>query len=155
MKLCCKYRVVVLPLLTLFTYSTGMDPMRRLLFKNSVSTPAKIADISPYRLLWLKSTTDPTPYITGLVWSGSGGTLPEKEFRWRSREEREGREKREKGMGPLNPFTLKSRYTNSDRESSPSRRGPHSEFSESDRYRRDDGTDRGRVPFNWLDFKSR
>lgn len=102
MKLCCKYRVVVLPLLTLFTYSAGTDPVNRLLFKNRVSTPAKISDISPVRLLWLKSTTDPAPYITGLVRSDGDGTSPEREFRWRRREEREEREKREKGMGPLN-----------------------------------------------------
>ena len=145
----------MLPLLTLFTYSAGTGPVKRLLFRNSVSAPAKIAGISPVRLLWLKSTTDPAPNITGIMESDDGGgTTPEKEFRWRRREEREGCEKREKGMGPLNRFTLKSRYTNSDRESSPLRRGPHSEFSESDRYRIDDGN-AGRVPFNLLDFKSR
>lgn len=73
---------MVLPLLTLFTYSAGTGPVNRLLFKNSVSTPAKIADISPVRLLWLKSMTDPAPYTAAVVGSGGGGgTSPERKFR--------------------------------------------------------------------------
>jgi hypothetical protein len=104
----------VLPPYTFFTYSSGTLPVRRLLFKNSVSTAARTGDNSPVRRLWLKSTIDPSPYIKDDD-GNDDGTPPDKLFRCKNNEERGGL-KREEGMGPLNWFMLKSRNSNSDND---------------------------------------
>ncbi|KAL0311285.1 UNVERIFIED_CONTAM: hypothetical protein Sangu_2423200 [Sesamum angustifolium] len=58
----------------------GTPPVRRLLFRNSVSAPISAVVSSPVRKLWLRSTVEPTA-------GGHGrdcGTPPDKLFRWRS-----------------------------------------------------------------------
>nr|GMD73647.1 hypothetical protein DY000_00020404 [Ipomoea batatas] len=93
-----------------------------------LSAPASAAGISPVRELWLRSSTDPGPY--GIKGEWGLWTPPEKLFRWRKTDAREGR-KRLGGMGPPKRFMLRSRYTKSESDSSPLS-GPHIWFTETD-----------------------
>lgn len=114
-------------------YSHGTIPIRRLLFKNKLSTPAKTGDNSPVKKLWLKSTIDPPPYDADVVGSpiNFDGTRPDKLFRCKNIDDSVGLNS-SAGMGPLNWFMLKSRYTNSESSANPLS-GPRIELRETDR----------------------
>lgn len=60
------------------------------------------------------------------------GRPPDKLFRCKNSEVREGFKKSEDGMGPLNWFMLTSRYANSDSDSR-ALSGPHIQFSDTDK----------------------
>lgn len=112
-------------------YASGTLPVSRLLFKNRLSTPAKIGVNSPVKELWLRSTIDPPLYNDDSEAGPAGGTPPDKLFRCNSIDESVGVLNSHDGMGPLNWFMLKSRYTNSGSDSKPLS-GPHMELSDND-----------------------